>query len=242
MHSLLPITWHAEMSQTEQALWQLQNRDIHDPDFRYFKKFAGSSGLFVDVGANRGQSAISVRMVWPECRIAAFEPSPWLPLRDALGAVSNELGAMTVHYTALGDRETEAVLLTPVVDGVETLEQGTLDPEQMDRPWIVDGLHRLGSEITTMTSTVPVRTLDSYALEPLVIKVDAEGYELKVLQGAKHTLEKHKPLLLIENNDWGNVTRYLDGFGYRCYRYLPEQDQLVSFFGETTNAFYLSSL
>ena len=58
-----PIVWHPGMNQAEHVLWQLQNRDIHDPDFRYFKSFSGRQGLFVDVGANRGQSSVSVRMV-----------------------------------------------------------------------------------------------------------------------------------------------------------------------------------
>jgi FkbM family methyltransferase len=239
MKRLSEMVWHPEMNQTEHVLWQLQNRDIHDPDFRYLKSFAGSKGLFVDVGANRGQSAVSVRMVWPECRIVAFEPSPSLRLRQALDHMADVLEDMTVHFTALGDRETEMVMITPVVDGEETLEQGTLEPEQMTKPYILEGLHRLGSTITTVEQIVPVRTLDSYLLKPAVIKIDAEGFELKVLEGARETLDKYKPLLLIENNDWGRVTEYLRGFGYRCYQYMAEEDKLVPLFGQVANAFYL---
>lgn len=226
------------MSQTEQVLWQLQNRDLHDPDFGYFKRYAGRRGLFVDVGANRGQSAVSVRLVWPECRIAAFEPSPSLELRESLNHTADVLGEMTVHYTALGERAMNAVMLVPHVDGRETLEQGTLAPEQMTKPYILDGLRRLGKEITTTEIEVPVRTLDSYGLAPHAIKIDAEGYELQVLQGAADTLATHQPLLLVENNDWGRVTEYLTGFGYRCFRYMPDEDCLVPFFGQIANAFY----
>ena len=122
-----PIVWHPGMNQAEHVLWQLQNRDIHDPDFRYFKSFSGRQGLFVDVGANRGQSSVSVRMVWPECSIMAFEPTPNPEVRDALSHLADVLEDMTVHYTALGERETEMVMITPVVDGIATLEQGTLE-------------------------------------------------------------------------------------------------------------------
>lgn len=34
------------------------------------------------------------------------------------------------------------------------------------------------------------------------IKIDCEGYELKILKGAKHTLRKFKPILLIEMNSF----------------------------------------
>jgi hypothetical protein len=47
---------------------------------------------------------------------------------------------------------------------------------------------------------------------------------------------------MIENNDWGRVTEYLAGLRYSCFRYLPDEDRLVPFFGQITNAFYLPSV
>ena len=39
---------------------------------------------------------------------------------------------------------------------------------------------------------------DVYKGTPSVAKIDVEGHELEVLEGAKETLEKHKPVILIE--------------------------------------------
>src|SRR6056300_1027810 len=39
---------------------------------------------------------------------------------------------------------------------------------------------------------------DVYKGTPSVVKIDVEGHELEVLEGAKETLEKHKPMILIE--------------------------------------------
>jgi len=48
---------------------------------------------------------------------------------------------------------------------------------------------------------IPVETLDSFAFDNVdFIKVDVEGYELKVLQGAVQTIDKHKPMIVIEQN------------------------------------------
>src|SRR5262249_25142805 len=47
--------------------------------------------------------------------------------------------------------------------------------------------------------SVPVRALDSYELERVdAMKIDVEGAELDVLKGATRTIERARPLLLVE--------------------------------------------
>ena len=54
---------------------------------------------------------------------------------------------------------------------------------------------------------VPVYTLDSFEFDSVdFVKVDVEGYELKVLQGAVATIEKYKPMIVVEQN--GSDTKY----------------------------------
>ena len=48
--------------------------------------------------------------------------------------------------------------------------------------------------------TVRSNTLDSYSLSPSLIKIDVENDEIKVLNGAKKTIEKHSPVLYVEDN------------------------------------------
>ena len=48
--------------------------------------------------------------------------------------------------------------------------------------------------------TVSSNTLDSYSLSPSLIKIDVENDEIKVLNGAKKTIEKHSPVLYVEDN------------------------------------------
>ena len=49
------------------------------------------------------------------------------------------------------------------------------------------------------TNEIEVKTLDSFQLTPQFIKIDVEGYELKVLQGASKTLQQHSPIILFES-------------------------------------------
>jgi len=49
-----------------------------------------------------------------------------------------------------------------------------------------------------------MKTLDSFAFDSVdIIKIDAEGYELPVLQGAKKTILRNKPWIQIEGNKSG---------------------------------------
>lgn len=58
-----------------------------------------------------------------------------------------------------------------------------------------------GAAYPTSGTDIPCITIDSLNLnECHFIKIDCEGYELKVLNGAKQTIEKYKPVMLIEIN------------------------------------------
>jgi hypothetical protein len=46
---------------------------------------------------------------------------------------------------------------------------------------------------------IPIRTLDSFELKPTLIKIDTEGNELSVLQGATRTL-RAKPMIVVETH------------------------------------------
>ncbi len=47
---------------------------------------------------------------------------------------------------------------------------------------------------------VRMSPLDHYDIEPNFIKIDVEGCELKVLKGAAKTIEKHRPIIVLEIN------------------------------------------
>lgn len=83
------------------------------------------------------------------------------------------------------------------------------------------------------TVNVPVVTLDSDVPDRLgehglgFLKVDCEGYEEKVLRGAKDTLTRHRPMVIVEQKQehlLGHTPRgavlYLKGLGYKVVREL----------------------
>jgi FkbM family methyltransferase len=89
--------------------------------------------------------------------------------------------------------------------------------------------------------TVPVERLDSYNLKSCdLIKIDVEGMEQSVLQGARMILEKYQPLLYVENDraeKSRDLIQWLMTNGYRLYWHLPRMFNPKNYFAEAMNVF-----
>jgi len=140
--------------------------------YRYMKPL--HNGCFVDVGACFGIWTFFVAK--RGYIVHAFEPSP----KPYSFLVKNALPNIRVHNIALGDKNGEANLMLheyPTRDSLIIKSRG----------------------FTGKTIKVRIKTLDSFNLWNVgLIKVDTEGYEIPVLLGAKKTILKWKPRIIIE--------------------------------------------
>ena len=140
--------------------------------------------VFYDVGANAGFfSLIAARAVGPTGRVVAFEPEPSNAACIAEQLRLNELPQCHVVQKAVGDKSS-----TMIFRRGDDSSTGRL---------IAEG-ERLPADIA-----VPVITLDGFAGEgneiPDLVKIDVEGAEVEVLQGAQRLLRSPAPpKLLIE--------------------------------------------
>ena len=88
---------------------------------------------------------------------------------------------------------------------------------------------------------VPVEPLDTYRLSAChVIKIDVEGMEREVLEGAQATLTEHRPLLYVENDRSEKSKQLIDWLlraDYRLYWDLPPLFNQENYFGHHENIF-----
>lgn len=158
-------------------------RWIRNPSYEakvvdYLRARIAPGDCCVDVGAHVGYYALQMAL-WtaPGGRVIAFEPNP--SARDVLAANVRLNGfdrRITVEPLAVSDAPGRA----PLFDGGETSglsRIGAPNPESGGRGPAVD---------------VDVVTLDDYcarhAVTPKWVLIDAEGYELEVLTGARRLL------------------------------------------------------
>ncbi len=158
----------------------------HRPD-PLIGNFCRPGHVAVDAGANLGEWALPMaEAVGPTGRVFAFEPVPYLARAIDKTFRINGLAHARVVEKALGDKDGETTFI-----------------HDEDHTGMSSFIGSLAEGTTTKEISVATVTLDSFTrnegLERLdFIKIDVQGYEAKVLEGARETLERLRPALVIE--------------------------------------------
>lgn len=161
-------------------------------------KYISNGDTVVDVGAYVGDHTICYScLVGGNGKVLAFEP--------------NAEAFECLQYNLSQSKNTQCF---PIALGSRS-GQSAID----------DSCSNKGMAHLTKGSGVEVLALDDIGLDRLdFLKIDCEGFELEVLQGAKNTIERFKPTMLIEIND-ATLGRYgvhknevlvlVEQYGYR---------------------------
>jgi FkbM family methyltransferase len=221
--------------------WRNARGTFDEDDFRAIARMPLSArSLFVDIGANRGQSINALRAIFPGCRIVAFEPNP-IPFRQAAAALGRGNGS-EIHNVAIGHENGTLSLKTPRCRGVVFDQNASV--ERLDLDDLAGYLYDIGytfvrpSNIDFIQRTIEVRPLDDFGLDPDFIKIDVEGHEEAVLAGARKTIEANLPIVMIEGGERPAVANKLEAIGYT--RYVFDGVNLVRDDGKISlNSFFL---
>jgi len=186
-------------------------------EMRFMSERLRPGDLAVDVGCFKGAYTYWMRRaVGPMGSVVAFEPQPeqvayirqmvtrmnWPNVRVESKGVSNVDGEMTLLRPASGHEATFVA--------------------------------RKAEEQPCERIVVPVTTLDAYLADsgasPRFIKIDVEGHELDVLEGAREIISAHRPVLLVEcetrhrpDGDVQPVFRFLASLGYEGSFFLGQK-------------------
>lgn len=187
---------------------------VHDADYNALRVH-GLEGDIADIGANIGQSIISLHRLFPDARIRAFEPNP--RCHAILRRVVRLTGArVEIHRCGLADRRGELVFNVPVTAaGAELLQEGSFDAKAFDEPLTRS---RIGGAFTLKESRIPVARLDDFPGRYGLLKVDVQGLELAVLAGAQATIERDRPFILLERDarSEASIAELLGPLGYHA--------------------------
>lgn len=145
----------------------------------------------LDIGANIGQSAAMFHTIFPQARIYSFEP-----LEDCFDQLQSNMRGVknfAAFNVALGERS-----------GILTFERNTATASSSLLK--MTETHKKAFPHTCESHPVSVRVecLDDMAsqlaiIDPVLIKIDVQGYEDRVLRGGEQTIKRAK-LIIIETS------------------------------------------
>jgi len=173
--------------------------------------FLQPGAVVIDVGANLGEWTVPfARSVGGAGRVIAIEPAPRSAAALEMTLAANAIRQAEIVRCAIGNHDGIADFAVPVVTSART-DTGTA---------------RIGPACAGHDALqVPLRSLDSLAAERNLarlglIKIDVEGHERRVLDGAAAILDRHRPVLVIETGheaegDREAIHHRLGGLGYR---------------------------
>lgn len=208
-----------------------------EPEMKILDQLVKKNDHVIDVGGNRG---IYAYRFWKlGAKVEVFEPN--LNCAPVLASWAKGKKNINVHPVALSNHSGTTCLHVPVDEsGIQHDASGSIETNR---------------SASVHDQEVELRVLDSYHFEGVnFIKIDVEGHESSVIEGAKQTIMSTKPSLLVEIEQRHNGTPILEvfnrilSFGYEGYflqngklvsidNFLLERDQSTQNMGSTAQRY-----
>jgi FkbM family methyltransferase len=196
--------------------------EYSEDEVRLFAGLVKSGDTVIDAGANIGALTVPLaHMVGASGRVLAFEPQRQIHALLSTNIVLNGLENVMAERMALGQAVGETFI--PNHSLGEARNFGGVGVG-------------IGSG-----QACPVTSIDALGLPALrLLKIDVEGFEHQVLEGAEETLRRLRPLLYVENDRRDlapALIRHLLDRGYRLWWHLALLFSSSNFRGNADNVF-----
>jgi FkbM family methyltransferase len=193
----------------------------HDKSYRALRHFVAlkPEGLFLDVGANDGISALSFRKFSKSYRILSLEPNALLePALKKLKASDPHFDYRMIGAGAVAGR---VKFFVPLYKSI-VLHTFTSN----NRGHILAAIEKsfggsIANDVTIEAFDCDIIPIDSLDINPSVIKIDAEGFDYDVIEGLKTTIQRARPFIMIEIADpeYDQIKKYLSDRHYVLLTY-----------------------
>jgi FkbM family methyltransferase len=181
-------------------------------EIKFIKSKVDFNSVFLDVGANTGIYSYALSQVISSKNLYMFEPQI-----DLYKNLLNFFKKSNVHNIALSNMNSLVEFKIPYINNKKYKTRGTLRVNFVE-------------ENETNFKKIYVRSekLDDFVLKNNInkidfIKIDVEGFEEEVIEGAQETIIKLKPKLMIEieqrhhKKNINLVINKICKFGYECF-------------------------
>jgi FkbM family methyltransferase len=238
---------------------------IDQQDALVFKHLTADMGVILDVGAHWGYMAMSMLNVGTPCPVVSFEAIPYnLKCLQTLKAASSRYDFV---IGAVSDTVGTVTLYNPVVNGTPMSGVNSINGETLGLWWVpstvemVEKYHRYKWMIRarSLLSKTPAKfqlgvyTIEARPLDVILathtfrfpvdrvaaLKIDVEGHERAVLDGARKTIERDRPLMIVEGGSNEAVTTYMSAAGYSMVQRNNDHLEPLSAHALVANEFFV---
>jgi FkbM family methyltransferase len=198
--------------------------EYSEEEFQIMAQVCGPGDRIVEVGSHVGALAVPLaQRVGETGQIICFEPQPSLFQLLCANMSLNGISHSRCFSVGVGEKEGSAFI--PPINYKSPGNFGSLNLESFQQ----------GEQ-------VPVVALDKFLTLPSLrlLKIDTEGMEEKVLQGAQGLIAHHRPYLYVENDRFDrseSLIRKIMSLGYRVYWHFPSLFNPENFARNQTNHF-----
>jgi len=186
--------------------WNDWQRGTLEEEMKLLKLIVRGNDRVIDVGGNRGVYAYQLWRLG--AMVEVFEPNP--VCLNILKAWAADKPAVHVHSVALSSCAGSTNLHIPIDEsGVEHDASASIENDEFTH---------------ARDQLVSLQTLDRFRFEAVsLIKIDVEGHEYSVVEGAEETITQSRPVLLVEIEQRhiarpiSDVFEKILGFGYQGF-------------------------
>lgn len=150
---------------------------------------------FVDVGSNIGQMSMYVAKNFPQVDVISFEAYHKNFRQHQASMLLNSL-EYNLQLVAVSDQEETLTLYLPKIQ--EDYDHGKFNPGMTSIT--LDSFREENNKIEVQAKTLP-QLLHAAGINPqtgyMLVKIDVEGAELKVINGAADYLRQHKGIIIL---------------------------------------------
>jgi FkbM family methyltransferase len=213
----------------------------HEADFAAFRLFPCQDGLFLDIGANSGETVLSFRLFNRTSPVLSIEPNRYH--EPDLRFLKRWIDAFDYVLCAAGDTGGSATMYVPVYKDLPLTGEASFYRDQaIENYWVREQVGAGETDAVRLIEVpVEMKRLDDLALRPAFIKIDVQGFESNVVAGLRRTIAESRPVLLLERSGCDDALHSeLAELGYAAFVYLPGRGAFMPYCGQPAqNLFFL---
>lgn len=206
-----------------------QYGEYAESEVSIFKRIVKEGDCVIDVGACVGSHTVPFcHLVGKSGIVLAFEPEKMAFFALCGTMALNNFKQALCFQQAVGAKE--ALIKVPELDEHVVTNFGGTD---------------LRIEQTGYYYSVPVITIDSLLRETKIhlIKIDVEGMEIEVIQGALQTINKYRPTLYVDDysdeQKSAELHRLIENLGYNIHKHVAPVHNDNNYYEEKGNHFII---